>query len=127
MPGRTYHNYETVSVTILPPGWRHVYVTDGDPGLFFSPCPAVLVQELRSTELWPDDGRAEQLTPLLPPFSTRVRFAEQDGADLIAIDEDLSGNYAGTIGPTADAEDVTALVTQWRRSREAEARLKAVR
>ncbi|NLV78251.1 MAG: hypothetical protein GXY65_02700, partial [Rhodococcus sp.] len=43
----TCEEWETIDAVPLPPGWFNVYETDGKK--FWTPCPALLRQEHRST------------------------------------------------------------------------------
>jgi len=77
----------TTAVTPLQPGWRNVFfAADGTPDAH--PCPAVMLQENRSTD---------------PPYDTRVVFADWGGGCLHPVDE--SGNFAGVIHPGQSPED----------------------
>lgn len=66
----------TVQVTALPPGWYNRY--DGDTE--DDPCPAVLLQEHRSSDHYEDtDGSGtvrRRREYHEPPFETRVVFAD---------------------------------------------------
>ncbi|GGO70666.1 hypothetical protein [Nonomuraea cavernae] len=101
-PSRYVEHWETVAVTALPPGWRNVYRHDDGPST--SPCPAILLQEHRSTVACWDiplpeghyDVRTEEKL-MQPPYETRAVFADYDMATLCPADD--VGNYERTIGP----------------------------
>ena len=115
---RHYDTWETVAVAVLPPGWRNVF-REKDGTLTEVPCPAILLQELRSIhsswdEYRPDGQpvRRSEVGILEPPYETHVVAADFDDGHLASIVE--VSNYIGTIGPGVAAETLateTAPVT----------------
>lgn len=96
-------HWDTVAVTALPAGWRNVY-RGSDGTAMLSPCPAILLQELRETTKGFDyvgaDGRPDvqmETTKETPPYETRAVFADADGAVLEPADDAI--NYERTLGP----------------------------
>jgi hypothetical protein len=101
---RRYHEWTTVAVTALPPGWRNVYRMD-DGTTHSWPAPALLLQECRATtqvyELSTADGPPQVHTSTSPaeePYSTRVVYAEDHEGGYVGAAEDTA-NYAGTWPP----------------------------
>lgn len=91
--------WETTAVEALPTDWRNVYDIDGKPEL--SPCPAILVQEHRSTLRGP--AGSNLLKEEQPrPYEVRVVFADLDGAVLQPADD--AANYVRTLGPGQEIE-----------------------
>lgn len=104
-PSRIVEYWTTIAVEALPTGWRNVYEDDGVQ--VPTPCPALLMQELRTTtHAWDhkrDDGTYELRTRDTHhelPYEVRVVFADHDGATLTPADD--VGNYVKTIGPGED-------------------------
>ena len=108
---RRFHNeWTTVGVTPMPPGFMNYYKqADGETA---SPCPAVLLQELRMRLEWWDEptGKESPTHRTLerehrqtPPFDTRVVAAEICDGELVPAGEWV-GNYAGTEYPTPGAD-----------------------
>jgi hypothetical protein len=105
-PRTVWHveHWETIAVTALPPGWRNVFDFD-DGTMIESPCPAVLLQELRSTSRCEDvpqpDGTLSVQSDRQrhePPYEMRVVFATFDAGVLHPVDE--LDNYLDTLAPT---------------------------
>lgn len=106
---RQVEDWETVTVTALPPGWRNQYKQD-DGSIEANDSPALLLQELRMiTYAWDADpprlvhteDRHERA-----PYRTRVVFANHDNGELDAAPE--ISNYVGTVGPGETTEGETA-------------------
>jgi len=97
--------WETVAVTALPPGWRNVFSDiDDSRAAHESPCPAVLLQELREGHRAEDvpmaGGQVDVKTTVTrydPPYETRVVFADWGEGELSPAHE--IGNYLHTLGP----------------------------
>ncbi|QXU55222.1 hypothetical protein [Rhodococcus sp. LW-XY12] len=102
---RTIENWETVSVTPLPIGWANAYeMTGEDEGTtMYVPCPALLLQELRSvthcTDWLAEDGSRNWTTTsdenLAPPYSTRVEPADFSDMGVRAASD--TSNYLCTL------------------------------
>ena len=110
---RAVSTWETVAVTALPLGWRNVYYL-GDGKADTEHCPAVLLQELRETEVVRDvatGGSPKYVVETVsrtvhePPYETRAVFACQDGSGGLDPAADV-GNYLATIGPGDDIPDL---------------------
>lgn len=87
---RAFSNHTTVSVTALPPGWMNVWrLNDGTE--FVEPCPALLLQEHRETDLvWntPEHSRVHYETVTeTPPYDTRTVFAAAEDGELVPVDD----------------------------------------
>ena len=92
-------NWTTVAVTTCPPGWGIVYdirdirdisdIRDDDETADYEirRCPAILLQELRTTSVYVTaEGEVETITHE-PPYDTRAVFADQEGGVLRPVDE----------------------------------------
>jgi hypothetical protein len=98
--------YQTVAVTALPPGWRNVFSDiDDSSGEHESPCPALLLQELRECHQVEDvrraGGQLESKTTVShqdAPYETRVVFADWGEGELTPAIE--LNNYVRTLSPT---------------------------
>ena len=106
--------YETVAVTPLPPGWTNHYRQD-DGTVESEACPAILLQEHRSTMTsWdvtgPDGTIRRECQERLaePPFETVARFADHCTGVLYPADESV--NYIRTTGPGEPFPEATAVV-----------------
>lgn len=102
-------HWETIAVTALPPGYRNVF-DGGEDGQMYSPCPALLLQELRETvEAWDEEsggGKFRQLSKThreTPPYMTRVVFADTDGDSLEPASD--CANYTRTLAPGEELDD----------------------
>lgn len=101
---RTAEQWETISVTALPPGWANAYELETEDGATLHvPCPALLLQELRSVTHCTDTLDATgnvvhaqtKEEALEPPYRTRVEAGDaSEGWVQIASD---AGNYLGTM------------------------------
>lgn len=103
--------WEDCAVTALPPGWRNVYREEG--ALIERPCPAVLLQENRGTDIsWDEPGtdapfiRRTRFEAAEPPYETRAVFADFDCGHLEAAPD--VGNYVVTAAPGQTAEAAEA-------------------
>jgi hypothetical protein len=110
--------WTTIAVTALGPGWENVFAGDceGDgDGLVVTPCPAVLLQELRETSQWWDEPTGDPATGrfrrrsrskhLQAPYDTRVVFADLDDCGGLDAACDVS-NYS-TTRPSVTMEEAT--------------------
>jgi len=91
----TREEWETIDAVPLPPGWFNVYEANGKK--FWTPCPALLRQEHRSTWRCYTDASSTE-TRHTPPYDVRIVAADFDGATLEPIDD--VGNYVGTVHET---------------------------
>ncbi|NLE79783.1 MAG: hypothetical protein GX610_09415 [Rhodococcus sp.] len=115
---RVVEQWETISVTALPPGWVNVYELENEGGAMLEvPCPAMLLQELRSVSHCYDEldengnYRCDLIDeePLEPPYQRRVEAADMsEGWVQVASDianffrtELAEGPDAGTVLLTA--------------------------
>ncbi len=97
-------DWYTVAVTALPDGWRNVYLDAKTGTLIVTACPALLLQELRSTARtqqipgppgqWRLDRHVEHHES---PFDTRVAYAEDDETGGLGAAVDLADDYQRTI------------------------------
>ena len=91
------HNWITVAFQPLPAGWFHVFDFEGFDGDTTRPdCPGVLVQELRSRDVF-SGGRYAHTEHLEPPYQTRVVFAEHYEGILVPAADNQ--HYVSTCGP----------------------------
>jgi hypothetical protein len=86
-------NWTTIAVTPCPPGWGIVYdirgIRDDDDTADYEirPCPAILLQELRTTSVYVTaEGEVETITHE-PPYDTRAVFADHEDGVLRPVDE----------------------------------------
>lgn len=79
-PERT-DDWVTVGFTALPPGWVHECM-DEDARKYETPCPGVLLQELRGQR----SGFARY--PADSPYKTRIVFARHDEVDNTLVPAD---------------------------------------
>ena len=106
-------NWTTVAVTTCPPGWGIVYdirdirdisdIRDDDETADYEirRCPAILLQELRTTSVYVTaEGEVETITHE-PPYDTRAVFADQEGGVLRPVDE--VSNFVRALGPGEDS------------------------
>src|SRR3954470_6661838 len=96
-------NWTTIAVTPCPPGWGIVYdirgIRDDDDTADYEirPCPAILLQELRTTSVYvTTEGEVETITHE-PPYDTRVVFADHEDGVLRPVDE--VSNFVRALGP----------------------------
>jgi hypothetical protein len=103
-------NWTTIAVTPCPPGWGIVYDIRGIRGIRddddtadyeIRPCPAILLQELRTTSVYVTaEGEVETITHE-PPYDTRAVFADQEDGVLRPVDE--VSNFVRALGPGEDS------------------------
>jgi hypothetical protein len=99
-------NWTTVAVIPCPPGWRIVYdirdIRDDDDAADYTirPCPAILLQELRTTSAYiVAEGEVETIKHE-PPYETRAVFADHEDGVLRPVDE--VSNFVRALGPGED-------------------------
>lgn len=98
-----FYEWETVQVCPVPPGWRHVYLMDGEQVLH--DIPVVLLQEHRKTNtrvVSPDGVVRYREEEEDPPFETRVIFGTPDEFNEVGDDAMMASNFVGVAGPGAD-------------------------
>ena len=89
-----------------PPGWRIVYDVrgirdDGDAAEdTIRPCPAILLQELRTTSAYIDAESEVETIKHEPPYETRAVFADHEDGVLHSVDE--VSNFVRALGPGED-------------------------
>lgn len=89
----SFDYWETTSVTALPPGWVNQHKQD-DGTVDECACPALLLQELRTTVRSEDGNEVEEIHE--PPYRTRVVFADLD--DFGGLDDAAAvSNYIATV------------------------------
>jgi hypothetical protein len=106
-------NWTTIAVTPCPPGWGIVYdirdirdisdIRDDDDTADYEirPCPAILLQELRTTSVYVTaEGEVETITHE-PPYDTRAVFADHEDGVLRPVDE--VSNFVRALGPGEDS------------------------
>jgi hypothetical protein len=96
-------NWTTIAVTPCPPGWGIVYdirgIRDDDDTADYEirPCPAILLQELRTTSVYVTaEGEVETITHE-SPYDTRAVFADHEDGVLRPVDE--VSNFVRALGP----------------------------
>src|SRR5215213_4116383 len=100
-------NWTTVAVIPCPPGWRIVYDIhdshddDDTAGNRIRPCPAILLQELRTTSVYIVDQSEVETIKHEPPYDTRAVFADHEDGVLHPVDE--SSNFVRALGPGEDS------------------------
>jgi hypothetical protein len=92
--------YDTVAVSAMPHGWQNVFEQDGG-GYWVEPCPAVLIQEHRTSYDVESPHRAHHMTA---PYETRVVFATLDYTERGLMPAEETDGYLGTIGPSTEAQ-----------------------
>jgi hypothetical protein len=99
-------NWTTVAVIPCPPGWRIVYdirdTRDDDDAADYTirPCPAILLQELRTTSAYIVAESEVETIKHEPPYETRAVFADQEDGVLHPVDE--VSNFVRALGPGED-------------------------
>jgi hypothetical protein len=100
-------NWTTIAVTPCPPGWGIVYdirgIRDDDDTADYEirPCPAILLQELRTTSVYVTaEGEVETITHE-SPYDTRAVFADHEDGVLRPVDE--VSNFVRALGPGEDS------------------------
>jgi len=95
--------WTTIAVTPCPPGWGIVYdirgIRDDDDTADYEirPCPAILLQELRTTSVYVTaEGEVETITHV-SPYDTRAVFADHEDGVLRPVDE--VSNFVRALGP----------------------------
>lgn len=103
-------NWTTVAVIPCPPGWRIVYDTRNIHGIrddhdaadyTIRPCPAILLQELRTTSAYTVAESEVETIKHEPPYETRAVLADHEGGVLHPVDE--VGNFVRALGPGEDS------------------------
>jgi len=99
-------NWTPVAVIPCPPGWRIVYdirdIRDDDDTADYRirPCPAILLQELRTTSVYiVAESEVETITHE-PPYETRAVFADHEDGVLHPVND--VGNFVRALGPDED-------------------------
>jgi hypothetical protein len=105
-------NWTTVAVIPCPPGWRIVYdirdfhdfhdFHDDDDAADYTirPCPAILLQELRTTSAYIVAESEVETIKHEPPYETRAVFADHEDGVLRPVDE--VNNFVRALGPGED-------------------------
>jgi hypothetical protein len=99
-------NWTTVAVIPCPPGWRIVYdirdLRDDDDAADYTirPCPAILLQELRTTSAYIVAESEVETIKHEPPYETRAVFADHEDGVLRPVDE--VSNFVRALGPGED-------------------------
>jgi hypothetical protein len=99
-------NWTTVAVMPCPPGWRIVYdicdIGDDDDAADYTirPCPAILLQELRTTSAYIVAESEVETIKHEPPYETRAVFADHEDGVLRPVDE--VSNFVCALGPGED-------------------------
>jgi hypothetical protein len=96
-------NWTTVAVIPCPAGWRIVYdIRDDDDAADYTirPCPAILLQELRTTSAYIVAEREVETIKHEPPYETRAVFADHEDGVLHPVDE--VNNFVRALGPGED-------------------------
>jgi hypothetical protein len=99
-------NWTTVAVIPCPPGWRIVYdirdLRDDDDAADYTirPCPAILLQELRTTSAYIVAESEVETIKHEPPYETRAVFADHEDGVLHPVDE--VSNFVRALGPGED-------------------------
>ena len=99
-------NWTTIAVTTCPPGWGIVYdirgIRDDDDTADYEirPCPAILLQELRTTSAYIVAESEVETIKHEPPYETRAVFADHEDGVLHPVDE--VSNFVRALGPGED-------------------------
>ena len=102
-------NWTTVAVIPCPPGWCIVYdirdirdIRDDDDAADYTirPCPAILLQELRTTSAYIVAESEVETIKHEPPYETRAVFADHEDGVLHPVDEVT--NFVRALGPGED-------------------------
>jgi hypothetical protein len=99
-------NWTTVAVIPCPPGWRIVYdireIRDDDDAADYTirPCPAILLQELRTTSAYIVAESEVETIKHEPPYETRAVFADHEDGVLHPVND--VGNFVRALGPDED-------------------------
>lgn len=102
---RVVEHWETASVTALPPGWANAYEVNDEHGgtTMYHPCPALLIQELRSVshciDTLDESGNRVRVEvteeALEQPYQTRVEPADFSDMGVQAASD--ASNYLCTL------------------------------